>query len=277
MADETDGSDPDLVDIEGETWDYDEFGQGFQAPPNISYMRISYNRLYADANSNDGVWSNLWTLDSEGYLEDLVAYAPIGESPGGWSHRYWELDSSQLAAVSGRPLALVFDMLSDRTAPSEVVWLDDAQVHVCYTPNPPPIYLPITVKKFAPPTGPTPEPEPVCSPREPDSVSQRGSIDVGATCGGSFSPTDPKDYYSVNLEGASAVRLRLFNLPSGTNWDALIYEDAAGYPLRCQIGTPGDQDKETNCTLNPSRSYFVLVSRGPLSAGGSYNMSLTRQ
>jgi hypothetical protein len=102
-------------------------------------------------------------------------------------------------------------------------------------------------------------------------------VDVGATCGGSLSPTDQRDYYSVDLKGASQVRLRLFNLPSGTNFDALVYEDATGYPRPCHIGTVGDQDKAVDCNLNPSKSYFILVNRGPRPEGGSYNMSLMRR
>lgn len=96
-------------------------------------------------------------------------------------------------------------------------------------------------------------------------------------CGGSFNALDEKDYYSLALQGASKVRLDLDQLPSGTNWDAMIYEDASGYPLACQIGTQGDKPKHVDCTLNSSKSYFVLVSRGPKQAGGTYRMSVTRR
>jgi hypothetical protein len=90
---------------------------------------------------------------------------------------------------------------------------------------------------------------------------------------------DQKDYYTLDLRGANRIRLRLFNLPSGTNWDALIYENKGGgvYPLACQIGTPGDADKAQDCDLNPSKNYFVLVSRGPKTTAGSYGMRVERR
>ncbi|RLC98463.1 MAG: hypothetical protein DRI77_04985, partial [Chloroflexi bacterium] len=114
---------------------------------------------------------------------------------------------------------------------------------------------------------------------EPDSATQRGSTAVGATCDGSFSGTDTRDYYSLNLNGATNIRLALENLPSGTNWDALIYEDASGYPLACQIGTAGDQNKYKNCTLDASKSYFVMVNAGtaPSKESNTYQMSVKQQ
>jgi hypothetical protein len=82
----------------------------------------------------------------------------------------------------------------------------------------------------------------------------------------------------VDLKGASQVRLRLFNLPEGSNFDALMYEDQAPYELLCYTGDqPGDQDKVKDCDPNPSKSYFILVNRGPRPEGGSYNMSLMRR
>jgi hypothetical protein len=274
MVDETDGSDQDLWD---EDTDYDEFGQGFQAPSNLTYVKVSYSRLYANANSDDIAWSNLWTLDNDGYLDELIAYATIGDMPEGWSSRYWELtsdeDSELLAALSGKPVALTFDMSSNMTDPSQVIWLDDAQVRLCYKRGSHAIYLPITFKQYG-----TGSPGPICKPREPDSTAQQGSTVVGAVCSGSFDAMDEKDYYSLNLDGVTKVRLRLFNLPSGSNWDAMIYEDIEGYPLACHIETIGDNDKYKDCApLNPSKDYLVLVSRGPVKSSGSYQMSVEQR
>jgi hypothetical protein len=265
MIDEDDGTGGDA------SHDYDAFGQAFQAPEGLTYLKISFNRYYVDPNANDIVWSNLWTVDSEGYLEDLVAYRTIGESPSGWNNRYWELNSSELAAVSGRTLALVFDMAGDRANPGEEIWLDDAQVRACYATGSVAVHLPLVMRQ------PAAQPGPTCSPREPDSINQRGSTDVGATCSGSLGPTDLRDFYSLNLNGASAVRLRLFNLPSGTNWGGGIYEAVEPYPQVCFIGTPGHGDKFTDCNLNPSQSYFVLIDRGPQQISGGYNMSVIRR
>jgi hypothetical protein len=126
--------------------------------------------------------------------------------------------------------------------------------------------LPLVEKK------PAAAPPPTCSPREPDSVSQPGSTTVDVTCSGSFNQVDQKDYYALDLKGISRVRLRLFNLPQGTNWDALIYENKSNYPLACQIGTKGDADKAANCELSPSKNYFVLVSEGENGTVGPYSM-----
>ncbi len=256
MADELDGSDPDVDDS---TLDIDHFGQGFRAPLGLTYLKIWYSRLYENSNTGDEAYSNLWTLDDGGYLEELIDFRSIGESPDGWSNRYWELDSSLFDQVSGKPLAVTFDMWSDRTGlPSElldeIIWLDDAQVTLCYDPPDYQVFLPHTVRQPA-------QTRPACSPIEPDGVSQRGYIDVGACCNGSFSATDLKDYYTLNLKGVTNIRLGLRDLPPGTNWDALIFEDTGGYPLKCHIGTPGSNDKWADClNLSLSKDYFVLVN-----------------
>jgi len=255
------------------TLDWDAFGQGFQAPGALTVITVTYSRLYSNTNTSDTAWGNLWTLDSQGYLDDLVTYWPIGESPSGWSNRTAVFtDSATLAALAGKPLALVFDVEANRESPYEIIWLDDAQVTICYQLPPNHTYLPLVMRQYG--QGGVV----ACVPYEPDSVNQRGSTVVGATCYGSFSAVDMKDYYSLNLNGVTQVRLSLSNLPSGTNWDAAIYEDAPGYPLACHIGTPGSGDKYKDCSsLDPARSYFVLVNAGTAPGGGAntYQMSVT--
>jgi hypothetical protein len=270
LVDESDGTDPDLVEIGGEVWDYDEFGQGFVTPANLTRIRVSFSSVYADPNVNDEARSWLYTLTSEGYLDEWIAWVEIPGGSTAFEDWYWELTASEypnlLAALSGRPVAAVYDMLSDTEAPSEWLWLDDLQVTLCYERGAYAVYLPLTAKQ------PSTPPQPACSPREPDSLGQPGSTALDVTCGGSFNPLDEKDYYTLDLKGTNKVRLRLFSLPSGTNWDALIYENTTGYPLACQIGTPGDADKAENCNLDPNKNYFVLVSRGPNQTGGPYSM-----
>jgi hypothetical protein len=254
-----------------ETYEIDRFGQGFQAPSGLTYLKISFSSLFQDVDGNEVVWAVLFTLDSEGYLDQVVGVVEIPTSTS-WTNWYWELDSSELAEASGEPLALIFEMWGNRAIPNEVVWLDDAQVRLCYESGPHTVYLPCVIKSGA---------EQGCVPLEPDSVAGRGSTTVGATCDGSFSAWDTRDYYSANLNGTSNVRLRLFDLPSGTNWDAMIYEDKGDgtYPLACHIGTPGDQDKSTNCTLNTSKNYFVMVNAGTAPSGGTktYHMSIEQR
>jgi len=266
MVDETDGSDTVILDADT---DRDAFGQGFQAPSNLTFLQISYSRRYSNENDDDDASYVLWTLDNDGYLDEIVDLWYIGSGTG-WDDRYSApLSTSGLAQASGKPLALAFYLISDRTSPSEVIWLDDAQVELCYTTGANKVYLPLTIRQPAW-TGP------VCSPYEPDSATQRGATRIDAVCDGSFSATDIKDYYSLTLDGVRNIRLRLYDLPSGTNWDAMIYEDASDYPLACHIATVGDQDKYKDCTLNASKSYFVLVSAGTAPGKGSdtYHMSV---
>ena len=268
MMDETDGSDQQPADGD----DYDQFGQAFFVPQDTSSLTVTYNRAYLNANDDDTVWSNIFLLDGDGYpIWPPVNYRTIGADSGTWGGRTWDLNSSEIAQVKGRTVALIFDMLSDRTDPAEWIFLDDAQVTICYERGAHVVYLPLVAK------GPGSSSAPTCAPREPDSVAKPGTTTVDATCSGSLGSVDEKDYYSLNLDGATEVRLRLFNLPSGTNWDAMIYEDVGGYPLACQIGTVGDQDKSANCSLKASKDYFVLVSRGPEKDGGPYTMSVERR
>ena len=137
------------------------------------------------------------------------------------------------------------------------VYFDDAQVQLCYATGPIKVYLPI-VTKSPPQTGPT------CTPYEPDNRDNRGSVTVGATCNGSFGPSDDKDYYTLNLAGVTDVKLRLFNLPpEGNRWDAAIYEyPYTGQQPACWIGKEG-LDKSEDCRgLNLNKTYFVLVAAG---------------
>ena len=269
-----------------EDWmEYDSFGQGFQAPNGLTYVYFSYMKASADVNEDDWAGSQLWTVDSEGYLDEYVVGFFVGESPGVWDDGWWDLtqadDADHLADLSGKTLALVFYLWGDDLAPNEWLWLDDAQLQLCYERGTNTVYLPVVAKRQGESSGPT------CAPREPDDVKHQGTTTVGSTCAGSFSNFDEKDYYSLNLDGATKVRLRLFNLPSGTNWDAMIYEDAGGgnYPLACHIGTQGWEDKSADCpnadgypnSLNLSKDYFVLVSRGPEKDGGPYTMSVERR
>lgn len=277
--------DPDVdTVVYSSTLDIDEFAQGFVAPSNLTYMRFGYSRLYLDANVNDNVYSTLWTLDGNGNLDELVAMVAIGESPYGWNNRYWDLDTATdaalLAKVSGRPLATTLVMMSNRADPKEWALLDDIQVEACYARVPGAVHLPALMRNYG--TGPMP---PTCADIEPDATTTRGYCDVGATCNGSFSPIDQRDYYTIQKlpTGTTNVRLCLRDLPTGTQWNALIYRDNSGsYPLVCQIGLPGSGDKCTAagaCALNSNYTYFAMVDTGstPPSSSMNYKMSITKE
>lgn len=277
MGDELDGSDPDVV---SSTEDWDEFGQAFYAPPNLTYLEVNYSRLYTNTNASDEAAYFLWTLDDQGYFDELVTGVAVGESPEGWSDRYafWDPavypeDGPVLDALSGHVLVLTFDAITDRQAPDEWIWVDDVQVLMCYMPEPNQLYLPLALRAYGKPAGPT------CVDMEPDSVTARGHTDLGAVCSGSFSATDTQDYYTLAAGGATAVRLNLYNLPTGTEWAAMIYEATGTYKLVCAITTPGSGDKSVNCTLNPAMSYLVKVNAGvaPSPGADQYNMSVTQR
>jgi hypothetical protein len=260
------------TDIYSSTLDIDMFLQGFNVPGNLTYFRINYSRLYQDWNTGDGAEYTLWQVGEDGGLAGYYAYWFIGESPEGWSNRYAEItDPSFLAALSGQSLALSFEHYTNRASSYQVIWLDDAQVEVCFELNNK-TYLPLTIKD-PPPAG--------CYPIEPDSVTNRGSTVVGSSCYGAFNRTDTEDYYSLDLDGATNVRLWLRDLPSGSEWTALIYRDLGGgnYNRICYIGTPGSADKYVDCNgLNPSYDYFVRVYAGTApSSNQTYTMRVVRR
>jgi len=261
--------------------DYDAFGQGFRAPPNLTYLLFEYSRLYQDANAGDFAWSNLWTLTPEGYLDELVAWVPIGDSPQGWSDRWWHLtvqdNPMELAIASGKPLALVFDHMSDQQEPYQWIWLDDIQVTLCYQRGASAVYLPLVRRD------PPADPGPRCIPREPDSPSNPGFMTVDATCSGFFSQTDQDDWYALDLRGVVNVRLGLLDLPRGSDWQGLVYRivhshDAApAYEQVCHLGTKGHDDKWVDCNLDPTKNHLVRVFRGDYPPGGPYKMRVERR
>ena len=280
LDDEPVGEYTDIDDFWGTGLDYDMFGQGFWTPPDMTRIVVLFSSRYLDWNSDDMAWVNLVSLPEDGYLqpenfEAVVEIPTKGEAT--WEHWAWELtaddDPQWMDAMSDRPMAVIFDHLSDRQAPYQTIWLDDVYVFLCFQWEAPPsaIYLPALHME------PLVDPGPRCNPREPDSIDSPGFTTVDATCSASFTALDQRDYYTLDLRGARDVQLQLFDLPSGTNWDALIYQNTAGYPLACHIGTPGAAPKEADCTLDPTKSYFVMVNRGPGTTGGSYKMQVERR
>ena len=262
MVDENDGS---CMTSGG--YDYDALGQAFLFPNNLLTVTVTYNRLYQDANVNDDAYGNLYTLTEEGALDEYLVWWGIGESPAGWSSRYTQItDPTVLSQMSGEYMALVFELYGDTGSPNEVIWLDDAQVTACYEFTATDwAYLPIMSQN----------PAPVCVPKEPDSRDDPGSTVVGVACDGSFSPLDTRDYYSLDPGGVSNIRLWLRNMPAGTNWGAAIFEDNPSNTYVCHIGTTGSSDKYVDCTLNPSKQYFVKVDAGtPPGSTQTYQMSV---
>ena len=120
--------------------------------------------------------------------DELVRRCVV-ESPGvERRYAFWDLvypeDGPVLDALSGHVLVLTFDAITDRQAPDEWIWVDDVQVLMCYMPEPNQLHLPLALRAYGKPAGPT------CVDMEPDSVTARGHTDLGAVCSGSFSATD---------------------------------------------------------------------------------------
>jgi hypothetical protein len=264
----------------GRYMEYDSFAQGFWTPGNLTFIHFSYMAASTDLDDGDWAVSALYTLDNEGYLDEYLIGFYVTESEGVWGNGWWQVteafNQDVLDAASGRPMALVFFLWGNDSAPKEWLWLDDAQLQLCYERGSDVVYLPLAAKQQGTSPGPT------CVPREPDSVDQMGKTAVGATCTGSLGSVDQKDYYALTLNGANALKLRLFDMPDGTNWDAHIFEDdpGAGYPLVCYTGSnsdPFDDPKSVNCNVNPSKDYFVMMNRGPETISGQYKVSVTRR
>ena len=271
--DELDGSDPISVTIGGVLWDYDEFGQLFRAPAGLTYLKVSFSSMYRDRDVNDQVYARLWTVNSQNQLDQFISAVrvPTDTSEYTWANWNWELTSAQLIAASNKTLALVFTMFGNRAGPGQGVYFDDAQVRLCYATGPTKIYLPITIKS-------PPKTDPTCTPYEPDNRDTRGNMTVGATCSGALGPSDDKDYYTLNLNGVTDVKLRLFNLPpEGNVWGAAIYEyPYTGQSPACLINWTG-LDKSVDCRgLNLNKTYFVFVAASVAqSSPKSYSMSVT--
>jgi hypothetical protein len=269
--DELDGSDPVSITIGGVLWDYDEFGQLFRAPAGLTYLKASFSSMYRDRDANDAVYARLWTVNSQNQLDQFISAVrvPTDTAEYTWANWYWELNSAQLITASNKTLALVFTLFGNRASPGQGVYFDDAQVRLCYATGPTKNYLPVALKS---PTGPT------CTPYEPDNRDNRGNMTVGATCSGALGPSDDKDYYTLNLNGVTDVKLRLFNLPpEGNVWGAAIYEyPYTGQSPACLINWTGLDKSVNGPGLNLNKTYFVFVAASvPQSSPKSYSMSVT--
>ena len=241
---------------------YDGFGQAFYAPTGLVTVTVEYNIAIVDVDAGDTVYGELWTLDvgDEGYLylrDKIGWWEAIVTQASTWEGWRTTISQSTMDAMSGQLMLLLFTTETDNTSPYEQVYLDDVHLTACRRPPSSTVMLPLVLRAMQ--SGPT---EPVCSPYEPDTRDRRGYVDVAATCHGSFGPADQRDYYTLRLDGASKVDVWLRDLPAGSQWDVLVYEDASGYPLACYAGMPGSSDKRAKCTLDPSRSYFILVNAG---------------
>ncbi len=267
-GDETDVLDPDEDDV-------DAFGQGFFMLEDLEGVFVEYSTAVVDADSFDEVFGVLWSLDEEGFLDEVIASwevtQPTNESE--WQGRIVEItDEDLLAEMDGKVMAMTFYAFGDQLAPSQITYFDDVTVVACITEEvTEDLYLPSVINQVST--------EPICIPPNETPQDQynahRGVVQTGARCESNLSRLDQADYYTFQPSKTGAHTLQLRNLPAGTEWSAMIFVDqpspdfAPGPDLtggQCRIATPGSGNKQVTCTLNKNQTYFVKVS-----AGGAYD------
>ncbi len=259
--------------------EYDGFGQAFYMPYGLTYVDVTYQRRIDYPNSIDEVFGELWTVDSDGYLDTFITGWTVGDTPSGWGARIFSINDGQtLSQLSGERIALVFANDSDVPTPGEITYFDDIELTACFNPPDFASYLPATVNMAG--TGP------VCIPPSespPDTwYTNRGLVQTGANCNSTLSQLDDRDYYSYTPTQSGSHTVHLRNLPTGSNWAALVYNDVEPPPSgptnggNCYTSAPGDGDKSIVCNFNAGQNYVIKVSVGDTPISGSYNMQVTR-
>lgn len=284
--DDTDYSSPlhslvlDIGDSGDPSPNFDGFGQAVFMPTGLTDVTIQYDRKIQFANSVDQLYGELWTVDNEGFLDQFITGWSVGTTPPEWDTRVFTInDAPTLAQMNGRLMALV--LVNDTTdpTPGEIAWFDDITVTACFNPPTHASFLPSIANK----AGST---VPVCSPPSespPDSwSSNRGFTQTGANCNSTLSQLDDRDYYSFvpSQSGSHTVHLR--NLPPGSNWAALVYNDTEPPPSgptnggACYTSQAGSADKSVVCTFTAGQEYVIKISSGSTPMSGSYNLQVTK-
>jgi hypothetical protein len=283
--DDTDYSSPfyslvlDIGDNGDPSPNYDGFGQAFYMPSGLISILVEYDRKIEFANSIDQVYGELWTVDDEGFLDQYITGWNVSDTPAGWGARMFTInDGPTLAQMEGRLMALV--LVNDTTdpTPGEITWFDDVTVTACYDPPSNAAYMPAV--PYLAGSGP------VCNPpseNPPDSwYTNRGIIQTSALCNTTLSQLDDRDYYSFVASQTGSHTVRLSNLPVGSNWAALVYNDTEPPPTQptnggaCYTSQPGHANKTVVCTFTAGQEYVIKVSSGSTPMTGSYTLQVTR-
>lgn len=268
-----------IGDADDPTPTYDGFGQAFYMPAGLTSVTVEYDRKIDFANGVDTVQGELWTVDSAGFLDQFVTGWIVGDSPATWDTRFYTInDAPTLNQLSGRTIALALTNSTTDPSPGEVVYFDDITVTACFTPPDYAAYMPI-VEYGSGNSGP------LCLPPSespPDSwYNNRGLIQAGATCNSNLSQLDDRDYYSFTAAQSGSHTIKLSNLPAGSNWATLVYNDTEPPPTAptnggtCYTSQPGAGDKTVVCNFNAGQKYVVKVSSGSTPMTGSYTLQLT--
>ena len=266
----------------------DAFGQAFYMPDDLTAVYIEYYTSLEFANTIDQAFGEIWALDNNGYLQELIGWWDIDDhftnpaAPPAWDlHTLLIEDPDLLNAMQDKVLAVIFDNYTTDFSPGEWIWFDDAIMIGCAAVGGPSnVYLPVTLNNVGTSSGP------ICLPpteTPQDSLSQnRGVLQTSALCESTMSSVDRQDYYVFKTEAAGNYTLKMFDLPSGTAWSgSVLIENPPSYAPgptggHCRIGTPGDSDKQVTCNLPANTEYIVKMSAGDYTgAVGSYKMRVT--
>ena len=274
-------------DIDDSSPEIDTFAQGFYMPENLTSVRIDYNSQMLNTNSGDLTYANIWTLDSEGYLDEWLFDWEIADSHETWTWWYLEFTNPDyLQMMEGKVLALRFENYTNNILPGEKSYFDDITLEACTKNAPPPsgrIYLPTIVKKSDAVA------DPICLPPTENPQDQynanRGMVQTNAVCNSTLSSLDRADYYAYVPSKSGKHTLKLTDLLPGTEWSAMMFFDTASPSYvpgptggDCRIGIPGAGEqgpKEVTCPLTKNVPLIVKVSAGSTPVAGPYTMRIT--
>ncbi len=180
-------------------------------------------------------------------------------------------------------MAILLFNITDNGGAKEVVLFDNVMLSACSkgVSGSSKVYMPATMKNYGKPAGP------VCNPPSENPAdnfsNNRGLVQTMATCSSTMSSFDTADYYSFKPTKNGNHTLHLTNLPSGTEWAAMIFIDQANPDYapggasdgRCRITQPGSVNKQVVCNLNTGKNYVVKVSAGSTPMSGGYKMQIT--
>ncbi|MEM7115875.1 MAG: hypothetical protein AAF614_25765 [Chloroflexota bacterium] len=250
----------------------DAFGQGFVMPGSLTSVTVEYNTAMLEANTADEVVGALWSLKDDGTIDQVVfSWTVSDEANGQWEGRFVEItDTAVLDLMNTRGMVMGFVSFSDNANQAEAAFFDDIAVTACSNPPEGDAFLPLVMRDNRVVSGPICRP-PSENPRD-HWDRHRGLAETNAVCNSNLSQTDTKDYYTFSPTAVNTPHtFHLRNLPPGSEWSILVYEERGGeLPVlapgptggTCRIGTPGSQDKAVSCQLRANQVYIVKVSGG---------------
>ena len=262
----------------------DAFGQGMVMPSNLSRIIVTYDTATANANTSDNSFGNLYTINAQGQLDQLIVWWNIADTAGVWEN--WTADITDptfINPLKGQAMALVMDSITDGVGTAENTFFDNVTLTACVqsaaTTH---LYLPAIMHNFGVAAAPFCSP-PTENPQDTFNAN-RGTEQTGAICNSDLSNIDRADYYTFKPTTSGNHTLHLRNLPAGTQWSAMIFIDSAMPDYapgptsnQCRIGTPGAGNKSVTCNLSSGQNYFIKVSAGGGYSGskGTYEMQIT--